>query len=213
MNPTADDLEHIKSCKVTILEQWHCDADCIDRHPVNLHPAPRQADVYIFKLLTVPDKIQPAAYCFAWHGRWFHDPKSGVKDFQKHGVAILDTQVPVELSNLGTAAYLAAMLWYLQKIELKKTPDFVQSNKWTKDKLDGNAVEFQDGSKKKKGKFFVWQRTDGKIAVCIVHEIREPINGTTELIPVSIVLSKRDIDEGIQEPKQGAEYYTFNKET
>jgi hypothetical protein len=128
--------------------------------------------VYIFALSPAPTKWPEAKHCFVWDCKNFKEGAEGV-------AVVLDKRVILEADQeagepiekyFRRLACGAVLAW--KENWFPRAPDvYVTSEKWSKEELDGQQVEYGLSAlgmaAKKYGSFRVRERSDKKIAVRI----------------------------------------------
>jgi hypothetical protein len=154
-----------------IKEQWNCQAIYVDWVDCQ-QEACGDGRVFIFAFSPAPTEWPEAEHCFVWD---FENFKQGGK-----GVAVvLDKQVVMEAEREAGEAdgkcfrrlALAAVIAWKQNCVPRKPDEYVDSENQSKEKLDGQQVEYGHPAlgmaAKKYGSFRVRERSDKKIAVRI----------------------------------------------
>lgn len=113
-------------------------------------------------------------------------------------IMVLDVQVAKDAKELPFTA-----VWGWLTDSLVKDPDlYVTSQKWSKAQIHGGRVNFGSPVRGyEAGKFFVRERTDGKISVRVVKEVIAELNGKKDYIEPSFCLALNEIERIEHDPE------------
>jgi hypothetical protein len=195
--PPETSLRYEKAIK----EQWNCQAMYSYRADCQQESCGDGA-VYVFGLSQAPTKWPEAKHCFVWDCKNFKEGGEGV-------AVVLDKQVVMEAEREAGEAdekyfprlALAAVIAWQQNCVPRKPDEYVDSKNQSKEKLDGQQVEYGlpalGMAAKKYGSFRVRERSDKKIAVRIFDRDEWKIS-----LPI------REVDR-IEEPDKADTWFVY----
>jgi hypothetical protein len=197
--PESDRERNIRF-KNAISDKFKCTAICKDVRGVSCDLRSfAKGDVLEFDL-SPPKEYPDAKKCFVW------DSKNFKPDDSNSVVMVLDVQVTSDPNELPYDA-----VWAWLSGSLVKDPDiYVKSEKWSKEKLHGEQVEFRTlPDPYKCGRFFVRERSDKSISVRIVEQGEICLNNKTELVDVSSCLTLPQVEK-IEPRPPGVGYFSLS---
>jgi len=192
ISPAENELQKISRFQNAIFEACNCGASLIGHENCDLTIAKGLA--YSFVLKGKPIKYPEAAKCYVWDSRDF---RPGVDD---KIIVVFDVQVTSDSEQLPFDA-----VWAWLSYSLVTEPDiYVRSKVWSKGALHKESVRYHlaDGTESG-GRFFVRERSDGKIAV----RINKVGAGSSEHVNFSFPLTKAQVGR-IMKPAQRDHLFT-----